>query len=95
MQEPECMTPREQFELADREVDRAASTIAGVVNELLDKVATEMPAVTLDYPIERLLLTLIREHNIIATLEGLPQPGNVTARLSNAMADYCNSRWPG
>lgn len=85
------MTPREQFDLADREIDRAASTIAQAFDRLLEKVASEMPAVALDYPIERLLLKLIREHDILATFDGVDQPGRATVQLNNALAD-CR-RW--
>jgi hypothetical protein len=87
------MTPREQFDRADREIDRAASIIAGSVNELLDKVGADMPAVALDYAVERLLLALVREHDILSALEGMAQPGDATLRLSNALADYRDSRW--
>jgi hypothetical protein len=87
------MTLQKQFDSANREIDKTAAAIAGSVKKLLDKIAHNMPEVARDYAVERLLLRLLHEHDMLAILDGIAQPGSATLKLSNALADYRDSRF--
>jgi hypothetical protein len=74
---------------ADRAIDEAAADIAGALNKLMDKIYA-MPDVAPDYAIERLLLHLAGD--LASLVNKVAQPGSATLRLSNALADYRDSR---
>ena len=81
-----------QFERADRAIDKTAQAIADEIDKLLTR-GERWDAVARAYLLERLFLRLTGEHDLAGILDSLSMPGDATLKLSNALADYRNSRF--
>jgi hypothetical protein len=81
-----------EFARADQAVDKAAAAAAIVagINKLLNR---RVDRVSHDYMLERLLLTLLRDHDLLAIIDRIKLPGPKTLALSNALADYRDSQF--
>jgi|GEM_PF-4761607 len=75
------------FARADREIESTAAAVTRAIERLLNRTA-KLESVAPDYVIERLFLTLLREHDFVQLFDRMAPLGPATMQLSNALHDY-------
>jgi hypothetical protein len=79
---------KDGFAKADRAVDKAANAIASQIKGLLDG-QYKYEGVAQDYLVRRLLLVLLRKHDLAAIIDQVAGgPDRAMIKLSNALLDY-------